>query len=234
MPGLGTTEQQGLNTVDDDFQARYVAAEQAYGAGNFEAAKAITSTLLAELDPLPDGVEERDAVLAWRSFVALLAGHIHLYGLEQSDQAREHYALVLARNPPNTLQELAEQGLERLAERRAAATLDTTQASLISDPFLQSTQECSGVAPTQTITTAAPWLKQDSPAPTPPKVVEVIDENAGDAVEKREATVAEKVHEDSIPESPLNAQANNENHSSDPLADDLLKRLNAGRLRVDL
>ena len=31
-----------------------------------------------------------------------------------------------------------------------------------------------------------------------------------------------------------NAQADNANHSSDPLADDLLQRLNGGRLRVDL
>ena len=56
--------------MDDDFQARYVAAEQAYGAGDFEAAKAITSTLLAELDPLPDGVEERNAVLVTFIFMA--------------------------------------------------------------------------------------------------------------------------------------------------------------------
>ena len=150
--------------MNDDFQARYVAAEQAYGAGDFEGAKAITSTLLAELDPLPEGLEERNAVLAWRSFVALLAGHIHLYGLGESDRAREHYALVLASNPPNTLQELAEQGLERLAERGATATLDTTQGSLISDPFLQSKRENLEVDPTHAVTTAAPWLEQNSPA----------------------------------------------------------------------
>ena len=219
--------------MDDDFQARYVAAEQAYGAGDFEAAKAITSTLLAELDPLPDGVEERNAVLAWRSFVALLAGHIHLYGLEQSDQAREHYDLVLASNPPNTLQELAEQGLERLAER-GAATLETTQGSLISDPFLPLTGECSEIAPTQTITTAAPWLEHNAPAPVPPKVVEVLDEKAMDTVEKREPIVEEKVNEDSIPASHLNAPADHNNDRSSPLIDDVLQRLKTGSLRVDL
>ena len=85
MPELGTTKQQRLNSVDADFQTRYVAAEQAYGAGDFQTAQAITSELMAELEPLLEAAEERDAALAWQAFVALLAGHIQLYGLQQTD-----------------------------------------------------------------------------------------------------------------------------------------------------
>ena len=99
--------------MDGDFQSNYLAAEQAYGAGDFEAARNITLELLSQLEPVPEDGAERDAVLAWRAFVALLAGHIDLYGFQNPADAQGFYELVLASNPQDTLRELAEQGLER-------------------------------------------------------------------------------------------------------------------------
>jgi len=96
--------------LDGDFQNNYLAAEQAYGAGDFEAARSLVLTLLDQLEPLPASKSEQDATLAWRAFVALLAGHIHLYGLKETGAARSYYELVLASNPQDTLQDLAEQG----------------------------------------------------------------------------------------------------------------------------
>ena len=111
--------------MDGDFQSNYLAAEQAYGAGDFETAQSITVELLNQLEPLPEEGAERDAVLAWRAFVALLAGHIDLYGFQAPDQAESHYQLVLASHPQDTLRELAEQGLERIRSDRESVTRST-------------------------------------------------------------------------------------------------------------
>ena len=78
MPGLGTTGRQVLNSLVGDFQSNYLAAEQAYGAGDFETAQSISVELLNQLEPIPDEGAEWDAALAWRAFVALLAGYIDL------------------------------------------------------------------------------------------------------------------------------------------------------------
>ena len=85
--------------MDGDFQNNYLAAEQAYAAGDFQAARTLVLTLLAQLEPLPASKSEQDATLAWRAFVALLAGHIHLYGFNETDESRSYYELVLASNP---------------------------------------------------------------------------------------------------------------------------------------
>ena len=50
--------------MDGDFQSNYLAAEQAYGAGDFETAQSITVELLNQPEPIPDEGAERDAVLA--------------------------------------------------------------------------------------------------------------------------------------------------------------------------
>ena len=175
--------------MDGDFQSNYLAAEQAYGAGDFEAARNITLELLSQLEPMPDDGAERDAVLAWRAFVALLAGHIELYGFQDAAQAESFYKLVLASNPQDTLQELAEQGLERTLNDHEAVTgtdqvtnqvTDPVEApraetvatnlstALIADPFLgRASDATDSVQPTVT-STAMPWLKSD-PSPTVPE-----------------------------------------------------------------
>ena len=173
--------------MDGDFQSNYLAAEQAYAAGDFQAARSLVLNLLDQLEPLPenspDSSHEREATLAWRAFVALLAGHIHLYGFNETDEARSYYELVLASNPQTTLQDLAEQGLERSrqgetvdikAEPTSAAPANpitepspvAESSALIRDPFLK--QSPGSIQPNQPETAsspaATPWLTE-----TPPK-----------------------------------------------------------------
>jgi len=239
VPELGTTRPQGLNSVDGDFQTRYVAAEQAYGAGDFQTAQAITSALLAELDPLPDATEERHAALAWQAFVALLAGHIHLYGLQQPDQAHGLYSLVLSSHPPDTLRQLAEQGLERLAEQTTATADPTaqpepapTQASLISDPFLAaSSSEATQAGISQAQTTATPWLELTPEPVTQPEPVVEQDPLPDPATIQDEAFTEEPIT-DAAAEAPEPNVP--EANSSPPVPEGLLQKLKAGRLRVDL
>ncbi len=129
---LGTTRTSRLTPVDGDFQQQYLAAEKAYGAGNYEAAQSICERLLGQLELHQKGPEQ-EAMLAWRAFVALLMGHILLYGMNDIQQAQHHYNLVLDSQPQDTLKELAEQGLERcqseLLQRQPATTLsEATEA----------------------------------------------------------------------------------------------------------
>ena len=165
--------------MDGDFQSDYLAAEQAYGAGDFEAARKITLELLSQLEPVPEDGSERDAVLAWRAFVALLAGHIELYGFQDPAQAESFYKLVLASNPQDTLLELAEQGLERtlkghvvvkgpeqVADPAEAPHTETVavnlSTALIADPFLNKSTEAINSVQTMVTSTAMPWLNSET------------------------------------------------------------------------
>ena len=169
--------------MDGDFQNNYLAAEQAYGAGDFEAARSLVLTLLDQLEPLPASKSEQDATLAWRAFVALLAGHIHLYGLNEMGEARSYYELVLASNPQDTLQDLAEQGLERSwqgqtfeikAEPTSAAPANpitepspvAESSGLIRDPFLKQSPDSIQADQPETSppqSAATPWLTESPP-----------------------------------------------------------------------
>ena len=169
--------------MDGDFQNNYLAAEQAYAAGDFQAARTLVLTLLAQLEPLPASKSEQDATLAWRAFVALLAGHIHLYGLNEMGEARSYYELVLASNPQDTLQDLAEQGLERSwqgqtfeikAEPTSAAPANpitepspvAESSGLIRDPFLKQSPDSIQADQPETApppSTATPWLTESPP-----------------------------------------------------------------------
>ena len=113
---VGTTRTSRLTPVDGDFQQQYLAAEKAYGTGNFEAAQSICESLLRQLELRRRGSEQK-AMLAWRAFVALLMGHIQLYGMNDIEQAHYHYSLVLDSQPQKTLKELAEQGLEHCQDK---------------------------------------------------------------------------------------------------------------------
>lgn len=121
---IGTTRTSRLTPVDGDFQQQYLAAEKAYGTGNFEAAQSICENLLSQLKPQPEPGPEQEAMLAWQAFVALLMGHIQLYGMNDIEQAHYHYSLVLDSQPQNTLKELAEQGLERCQNEPQLETVE--------------------------------------------------------------------------------------------------------------
>lgn len=112
--------------MDGDVQQQYLTAEQAYGDGDFTHAAEIANSLLKQLDGSDGTDAEQEARLAWRAFVALLLGHIHFHGLHQPDQALSHYQLVLESEPPDTLRELAEQGVERSRSEIETRALNTT------------------------------------------------------------------------------------------------------------
>ena len=171
--------------MDADFQTHYLLAEEAYGAGDFQKARKITHELLNQLESMLDSDQEREALLAWRACVALLSGNIHLYGLNKTREASSFYELVLASNPQDTLQGLAEQGLERAREVQtvdikaaptsAIPTNPITEPSLVAgcsglilDPFLkQSPRSIQSDQPeTAAAAAATPWL-MDSPSKQP-------------------------------------------------------------------
>ena len=178
-------------TVDGDFQQHYQAAERAYGAGKYDEAHRIATMLLDQLGATPDDSEERAAVLGWRAFVALLLGHIELYGLDHPSQASRFYQTVLDSQPHDTLGELAQQGLTRASamaeaktepvaspstpEPEATAPLNTgtTTPEILRDPFLPDqpvSSQGQGPTPSQPQTVAMPWLDQivnSSPEPAP-------------------------------------------------------------------
>ena len=195
--------------MDGDFQNNYLAAEQAYAAGDFQAARTLVLTLLAQLEPLPASKSEQDATLAWRAFVALLAGHIHLYGFNETDESRSYYELVLASNPQDTLQDLAEQGLER---SRQAQTIDikaeptsaaranritepspvADSSGLIRDPFLKQSPDSIQADQPETSppqSAATPWLTE-SPPKQPATTTTAIEHKAATKTEA-EVTITE-------------------------------------------
>ena len=175
--------------MDEDFQQRYQAAERAYGAGQYDEAHRIATELLDQLSGTAKDPEEEKALLGWRAFVALLLGHIELYGLEQPSQASAFFQTVLASQPHDTLRELAQQGLKRAAEMATPKTSTpinkpsineppsltpetstTAPADILRDPFLLE-QPVNGQETASTNQSSAmPWLDQmteASPEPTP-------------------------------------------------------------------
>ena len=174
--------------MDADFQTHYLLAEEAYGAGDFQKARRISYELLNQLESMLDSEQEQEALLAWRACVALLAGHIELYGFQDPAQAKHFYELVLASKPQDTLQELAEQGLERTRSDQESVTgtepmadpvegpsteseAATASLTLIADPFLSAASRPVNSVETTVVTTAMPWLSNgqsnDDPEPSP-------------------------------------------------------------------
>ena len=176
--------------MDEDFQQRYQAAERAYGAGQYDEAHEIATALLDQLSGTAKDPEEEKALLGWRAFVALLLGHIELYGLEQPSQASAFFQTVLASQPHDTLRELAQQGLKRAADMTAPKTSTpinepsineppsltpetptTAPADILRDPFLpEQPVNSQGQTAATNQSSAMPWLDQmtaASPEPTP-------------------------------------------------------------------
>ena len=244
--------------MDADFQEQYVAAEQAYSASEFDKADDLARPLLEQLEPLPASGAERDATLAWRAFVALLLGHIHLYGKDDASQSAEFYRLVLASEPPDTLRELAQQGLSEALERSPVidvavsapaaeelasipfgkVTREPASSDLIRDPFLNATSTRTAKAKrtaadkpaTETIETAMPWLKAEMDQP---KVSQQLGLQQQLGLEQpRELNSSQEQAEH-----PVNLEHAPEQASTPSLArtfDTDPKRLEAGLLRVNL
>ena len=233
--------------MDADFQEQYVAAEKAYSASEFDKADELARPLLEQLEPLPASGAERDATLAWRAFVALLLGHIHLYGKDDVSQSAEFYRLVLASEPPDTLRELAQQGLNEALERSPVIDVDVSAAAaeelasvpfanasrqpagndLIRDPFLNAatTRAAADNAEAETIETAMPWLKAESQQPKERQ-------QPKDSQQPRELNSSQEQAEH-----PVNLEHAPEQASTPSLArtfDTDPKRLEDGLLRVNL
>ena len=239
--------------MDADFQEQYVAAEQAYSASEFDKADDLARPLLEQLEPLPASGAERDATLAWRAFVALLLGHIHLYGKDDASQSAEFYRLVLASEPPDTLRELAQQGLSEALERSPVidvavsapaaeelasipfgkVTSEPASSDLIRDPFLNatSTRTAADKPATETIETAMPWLKAEMDQPKVLQQQLGLEQQFG-LEQPRELNSSQEQAEH-----PVNLEHAPEQASTPSLArtfDTDPKRLEAGLLRVNL
>ena len=151
--------------MDGDFQQQYQDAERAYSEGDYTEAQRLASNLLDQLVDQPQDVDAQAAVLGWRAFVALLLGHIELYGHDNPSQAAGYYEQVLASQPQDTLVELAQQGLERSRQSNTAPSQRKTAhqplPEMLRDPFLTD-------QPTGSKATAIPWLESSTPEPTPP------------------------------------------------------------------
>ena len=150
--------------MDGDVQQQYLAAEQAYGEGDFDQAEAIASALLRRLDSTTSSGIEQEACLAWRAFVALLLGHIYFHGLHQADKAEAHYQLVLASTPPDTLRDLAQQGVERcgaLADQAASSDPPTGDSSTPVDGASIGTAAASSGPDNDARVELAPTLEHD-------------------------------------------------------------------------
>jgi hypothetical protein len=148
--------------MDGDFQQRYQEAEQAYGEGRYPDANRLATTLLQQLEAIPDAPDTRAAKLGWRAVVGLLLGHIALYGQNEPGQAKGFYQLVLNSDPQETLAELASQGLERCQPQQP---VEEQLPDLLQDPFITPSTSAQTVQqPTRP--TAMPWL--DAPSPEEP------------------------------------------------------------------
>ena len=245
--------------MDADFQEQYLAAEQAYSASEFDKADDLARPLLEQLEPLPASGAERDATLAWRAFVALLLGHIHLYGKDDASQSAEFYRLVLASEPPDTLRELAQQGLSEALERSPVidvavsapaaeelasipfgkVTSEPASSDLIRDPFLNATSTRTAKAKrtaadnpaTETIETAMPWLEAEMDQPKVSQQQLGLEQQVG-LEQPRELNSSQEQAEH-----PVNLEHAPEQASTPSLArtfDTDPKRLEAGLLRVNL
>ena len=179
--------------MDEQFQQRYQAAERAYGAEHYAEARQIAAELLDQLGGTPTDPEQQAAVLGWRAVVALLLGHVELYGLSNPAEASDFFEMVLDSQPHDTLEELAQQGLKRAAETAPSTTaatatdftepgspqtmpevLDDTPRTapmpeILRDPF-RTDQPVNSKSPPPSaspITSATPWLHSKEEAEPP-------------------------------------------------------------------
>mgnify|MGYP001557534493 CR=1 FL=1 len=149
--------------MNADFQQRYLSAEQAYGEGNYPQAKDLSITLLEELNTAEAEGHSDEALMAWRAVLSLLLGHIEFHGFQDPTAAEAHYQRVLSCQPPETLRELAEQGIGRCLPAATASVSKEQSHALIQDPFLSADAATSHLQPSAIgVMAATPWLDSSS------------------------------------------------------------------------
>jgi hypothetical protein len=129
--------------MSGSLEQAYVAVERAYGQGDFSGALQLAQALQPQVPPgRPDLLDQR---------LQLLIGHIHLYGLNQPDQALMAYNAVLQGCSEPSYRELAAQGLEISRQQLPAAAADAA----ITPP-----SAATGGTGTGQTTAATPWMTQ--------------------------------------------------------------------------
>ena len=149
--------------MDADFQQRYLSAEQAYGEGNYPQARDLSTTLLDELNAADLAGRSDEVRIAWQAVLSLLLGHIEFHGFQDPAAAEAHYQRVLSCQPPDTLRELAEQGIGRCLASVSEATVpvvanESQKNDLIRDPFLETNASLNETALEAPTASATPWL----------------------------------------------------------------------------
>ena len=164
--------------MDKSFETRYLEAERAYATERFDIAGQIATELFLDLDASPDIPSSQKEKDHWRAFLALLLGNVHLFGLNELDQAAEWYRQVLSLQPDETLTDLAKQGLEQTQGRSVSAPTSEQAAmvvesgpkltELINDPFMSAASASGPRTITDQPSTAMPWLDEMDLTPAKP------------------------------------------------------------------
>ena len=153
-------------------------AERAYATERFDIAGQIATELFKDLDDSPDIPSRQEEKDHWRAFLALLLGNVHLFGLNDMDQAAEWYRQVLALQPDETLTDLAKQGLKQAQGRSESEPISVQAAmdvesdlkltELINDPFLSTPSASAPRTTSDQTSTAMPWLDEMDLTPEQP------------------------------------------------------------------
>jgi hypothetical protein len=135
--------------MSGSLEQAYVSVERAYGQGDFSGALQLAQALQPQVPP------GRSDLLDQR--LQLLIGHIHLYGLNQPDQALAAYNAVLQGCSEPSYRELAAQGVE---VSRQLLPADAGDPSAAFTPPVATSGAAGGAPPTGQTTAATPWMTQ--------------------------------------------------------------------------
>ncbi|MFM7455456.1 MAG: hypothetical protein ACKO2W_02580 [Vulcanococcus sp.] len=141
--------------MSTSLEQAYAAVEQAYGEGDYRIALDMAEALLPQIQSgRDDQLQER---------LQLLMGHLHLYGLQQPDQAAAAYRAVLHSSQDPSYRVLAEEGLQQ------AGTTNTDQPAT---PWLDALRSSEGRAlggsePSATAPTTPATTPRQQKAPDP-------------------------------------------------------------------
>lgn len=195
--------------MEGSIEQRYMAAEHAYGAGDYGAAQRITETLIRALDEQEPTQEiSEETRIKWRSVIALLRGHIELHGLNKPERAAYYYGLTTDSNPDEVIKELAIQGLKNIknltnttkeeSNTPTQKTIERTnqerekkqQTDLTQDPFITATAtQTTSPTPCQT---ATPWDEQFNTTLIDPRPAAALETNDSQNQVPRASETAEE------------------------------------------
>jgi hypothetical protein len=163
--------------MNGSLEEAYVAVERAYGQGDFTRALQLANALRPQVEAgRPDLLDHR---------LALLIGHIHLYGLNQRQEAEEAYGAVYEGCSEPSYRELASQGL---ALSRQPMSTPITPASAA--PWMGQGQDPQPVQGKDAGGAATPWQSMDPQAVIP--VVVTVEDNQSKPAKADRAASPEK------------------------------------------